>query len=180
MKFGGFSGSWERWTGVVFLLFDHSLVVELVGARALTAGLERSPNWLWRTSFRAFGSIVVSLSAITSIIHPLVSWVPFEITVFREKISLEQPGQNYNPVLIIEKQIHENFLKTSLIFSTQALTDIRPYKVWHISHFPIVRMPRACTSETLKCQSGIGFWQNFPFKCDIAHFKKIHHFWQQG
>ena len=61
VMFGGLSGSWERWTGVVFSLFDHSLVVELVGARALTAGLERSPNWLWRTSFRAFGSIVVSL-----------------------------------------------------------------------------------------------------------------------
>ena len=47
-----------------FSLFDHSLVVELVGARSLTAGLERSPNWLWRTSFRAFGSIVVSLGNI--------------------------------------------------------------------------------------------------------------------
>ena len=45
----------------VFSWFDHSLVVELVGARALTAGLERSPNGLWRTSFRAFGLLVGSL-----------------------------------------------------------------------------------------------------------------------
>ena len=36
-------------------------MVELVGARALTAGLERSQNWLWRTSFRALRLLVVSL-----------------------------------------------------------------------------------------------------------------------
>ena len=41
------------------LWFDHSFVVELVGARALTAGLERSQNWLWQ-KFSNLRSLVVS------------------------------------------------------------------------------------------------------------------------
>ena len=39
-------------------------MVQLVGARALAAGLERSQNWLWRTSFRALRSLVLSLEQI--------------------------------------------------------------------------------------------------------------------
>ena len=43
----------------------HSLVLELVGTRALTAGLERLQNFLWRKSFRALRSLVVSLQGTT-------------------------------------------------------------------------------------------------------------------
>ena len=46
---------------VVFSWFGHCLMVELVGARTLTAGLERSQNWMWRMSFWAMRYLVVSL-----------------------------------------------------------------------------------------------------------------------
>ena len=36
-------------------------MVELVGTRALIAELHHSQNWLWRTSFRALRSLVVSI-----------------------------------------------------------------------------------------------------------------------
>ena len=72
LRFGGLLGSWVRWTVVVFSWFDHSLVVELFGAWALTAGLERSQNCLWRTSFRALRSLVVSLSGTILLLHVLI------------------------------------------------------------------------------------------------------------
>ena len=47
-----------------FSWFDHwhSLVVELVGTRALTAGLKHLQNWQWQVSFRAFHLLIASLA----------------------------------------------------------------------------------------------------------------------
>ena len=66
--------------------FYYSLVVELVGARALTAGLERSQNWLWRTSFRALRSLVVSLVPTHKPLHNrLVNTLLFLSLAFRRR-----------------------------------------------------------------------------------------------
>ena len=53
--YGGLLVSWDRWT-FHFSQFDKCLIVELVEAQALTAGLEWWPIWLRGMSFPALRS----------------------------------------------------------------------------------------------------------------------------
>ena len=125
--FDGLLKSWERWKVVVCSWFDHSFVVELVGARALTAGLEHSQNWLWRTSFRALRSLVVSL----------VLW---QLTKWRCRLCIGEDGVMF--MLLLEEIQYEYEYEIFIAQISQISQLHVGYKgsqrvlIWYASHTP--------------------------------------------